>query len=139
MQGVLERIWENRDRSGQKYWTLSISGQRYSVWDEVLLKDLRPGDLVEFAFTQSGQFRKIVQIQQATGPSASSSTWLQQQDQRGRRIARMSCLRSATEALEGLRLKPESRAKEVLRIARLFEEYVLGEQKENAPPGKVKE
>ena len=33
MKGTIEQIWENKSRNGEKYLTVQMNGERYSVWD----------------------------------------------------------------------------------------------------------
>ena len=125
MYGILEKIWENRNQKGDTYWTLIISEQRYSVWDADLLKGVQEGDKVEFSFTQSGQYRKIVELHKASMYSPARNRWLDQQERKGKQIVRMSCLRTAAQLVESKRLDPTKKAALALRIAAGFEEHVL--------------
>jgi len=122
MQGIMEKIWENTTQGGDKYWTVIISGGRYSVWDKTLLEALQPGDAVDFLFTQSGQYRKICQLRRLPLHRDSSS----HPEERERHIIRMSSVRAAAHLLEGARGTPENKAQAVLDVARAFETYILG-------------
>ena len=136
MLGVLERVEEKRSQRGDGYWTLIISGRKYTVWERKLVTELQPGDAVEFSYTQSGQFRKILDLRKSSPHNL--NRWLDHQDERGRRIARMSCLRTAAQILDGKRLGNLKRAELVMQIARFFEEHILGEQQPPDPARKVK-
>ena len=127
MQGILESVREKTSEKGYKYWTVIISGQSYSVWDEELLRSVRPGDRVEFSFTQSGQYRKIVEIRRGSHTGLRQNPWLNQQAEKGRQIARMNCLRTAAQLIESKRLDPTRKAELALRIAAQLEQYVLGQ------------
>ena len=137
MYGILENIWENRNQRGDTYWTLSISGQRYSVWDEDLLKGLQEGDKIEFSFIQSGQYRKIVELHKASLKSPAQNRWLDHQEEKGKQIVRMSCIRTAAQLVEAKRLDPTKTATLTLRIAKEFEKHILGEKVRDSPSKKV--
>ena len=62
MRGTIDRLWNNDREDGSKYWVLSIDGQRYSTHDADLVRDVQPGDNVEFSFTTSGRFRNLVSL-----------------------------------------------------------------------------
>ncbi len=137
MFGILESIEENRSQRGETYWSLTISGRRYTVWNEQLTKDLQPGNQLQFSFQQSGQYRKIVELQKISTQNRSLNPWLHQQDERTRRIARMSCLKTAAQIVEGTRLSNMKRAELVLQIARLFEKHILDDQVKSSLDEKV--
>ena len=136
MLGVLENVEENRSQRGDKYWTLIISGRRYTAWDADLLNGIQPGDQVQFAFQQSGQYRKILELRKSSAQNL--GRWFHFQEDRSRRIARMSCLRTAAQVLEGKRPRNMKRAEAALHIARLFEEYIFNEQETRDQVKKVK-
>lgn len=62
MQEKVGRIWHNHRPDGSEYWVLSIDGKRYSTWDKNMVADVREGDLVDFAFTDSGRYRNLTGI-----------------------------------------------------------------------------
>jgi hypothetical protein len=133
MYGTLEKVWANKRSDGTPYWTLSISGRRYSVWDGNLVEGLQEGDGVEFSFTQSGAFRKVVAIHKSSGAGSAGNPWLQHQEEKGTQIVRMSCIRTAAQLVDGSRGEPLKKADLVLRVATLFEEHVQRGRK--AAPG----
>ena len=137
MRGIMERLWEKTSQKGDKYWTVIISGEPYSVWTEALLQNLRPGDTVEFSFTQSGQYRKITELRKVLNYNQNLSPWLVQQTEKGKRIARMSCLRTAAQVLDSKRLEPRKKADLIIQIARLLENYVLGEHSDPSVSSEV--
>jgi len=117
MKGTIEKIWENQRKDGEKYWVLAIDGQRYSVWEESLLAGLNPGDAVDFSYTTSGRYKKITRMARAE----------ELQEKRSREIVRMSCIRSAAELVANSEDSPEKKAELVLKLARQFEQHILGE------------
>ena len=48
MKGLIEQLWENHDRKGQRYLVLEIAGERYSLWDEALMDNLEEGLVVDY-------------------------------------------------------------------------------------------
>jgi hypothetical protein len=120
MKGIIEKIWENKDKKGEKYWVIAIDGQRYSVWDENLMKNLSEGDLIEFLWKKSGRFRNITKIEKLPEKQA-----LALQEEKSKQIIRMSCIRSAAEILARVEIDPEEKVNKVIKIAKQFEDHVL--------------
>ena len=120
MLGRVENIEESRSKEGSPYWIITISGRRYTVWDGDLIKGLQPGENIEFFFVNSGGFRKVVALHKASSQS-NLNPWLE----KGKQIARMSCLRTAAQIVEAKRLDPTKKATVILKIAGLLETYVL--------------
>jgi hypothetical protein len=118
MKGRINRIWTNERKDGTKYWVLSIDGQRYSVWNQELVEGLNEGDVVDFEFKQSGNFRNITKLSKIKEQIYANDTQKQ--------IVRMSCLRSAAELLSDSGLTYDVRVKEALKVANKFEQWVIG-------------
>ena len=136
MLGILEQVEEKRSQRGETYWALILSGRRYTVWSPELVQGLQRGDQVEFTYTQSGQYRKLLELRKASPQNL--NRWFQHHNERGQRIARMSCLKTAAQIIEGKRLNSTKKAELVLHVARIFEKHVLGEPTSGPKDTKVK-
>jgi len=75
------------------------------------MRGLSVGDLVELSWAGSGKFKNINKIIK-----------LSEDENKIKQIIRMSCLRSAVELLSRTK---DPKLEEVLKIATIFEEYVL--------------
>jgi len=64
MRGTIDQIWENENRNGQKYLTVQINGERYSVWDTEYFDLIQEGAGIEYDVRQSGNFKHLVDIRQ---------------------------------------------------------------------------
>ena len=132
MKGVIDKIWENRTKDGKKYHVLSIGGENYSVWDKRHMEGLQEGAVVDYDWTQSGDFRKVTGIRKLEMP-----TYLDSEDRidgRSQQIVRMSCIKSAAALVSGAEADPDEKGEITIGIARKFERYVVegnGEGKEN--------
>ena len=62
MKGTIEQVWENESRNGQKYITVQIGGERYSVWDTKYFDRLQEGAEIDYDFRQSGKFRNLTEV-----------------------------------------------------------------------------
>lgn len=121
MKGEIERIWQNQDKKGEKYWVLVIDGERYSVWDEDLIRNLSEGDLIDFTFQEKGRFKNIVSLE-----NLKPKETLETKEAKTKQIARMSCLRSASEILAHHEIDPKKKVDLALKFAKKFEDYVFG-------------
>jgi len=120
MRGEIQRISERQKKDGTRYWVLRISGEQYLIWNEKLMEGLQEGDFAEFEFKRKGNFNTITKIKKTLS-----------YDERHLQITRMSCLRSACEIVSGAGfMNVEKRAKVALKIAKTFEEYVIGKETE---------
>ncbi len=124
MRGKIDRIWHNRRADDSEFWVLSIEGQRYSTWDKSLIANLSEGDLVEFAYSPSGRYRKLTGIKRLPIPAFTTAREIAV-DPRALQIVRMSCLRTAAEMLKDAELLPVKRSALVKAFAREFEEHVF--------------
>lgn len=125
MKGRIEGIEEKHTKNGRTYLLLSIDGQNYSLWDGKLFEGLREGDLVEYKWKQSGDYRNITEIEPAKEPSGNGQRIREVQ------ILKMSCLKSASAILANLGCEPEERVSLTIEAARRFEKYVTGDGEEN--------
>ena len=91
MRGTIENVWENESRNGQKYLTVQIDGERYSVWDDKHFDRLQQGAEIDYEFRQSGNFRNITEVRDPTEASETPTY----QNSRDRQITRLSCLARA--------------------------------------------
>lgn len=121
MKGEVEKVWKNKTEDGRKYEVFQIGGDRYSLWDENYLDRIQEGQSLEFDFRESGDFKNIIRIYE--NPENESKI-LQYDDQKVRRIIRMSSLRSASRILTGSKIPYENRADKTIEIARKFEKYI---------------
>ena len=121
MKGRIEGIEEKQAKNGRTYLLLSIDGQNYSLWDGKLFETVREGDLVEYKWKQSGDYRNITEIAPADEPSGNG------QPVREVQILKMSCLKSASAILANLGCEPDERVALTIEAARRFEKYVTGD------------
>lgn len=122
MRGMIEQVWENESRNGQKYVTVQIAGERYSNWDSKYFDLLQEGAEIEYEFKQSGNFRNMTDIK-PVGDNHEPPPY--QPNKKDREIARMSCLKSASEILAPVQLDPQAKREMVIDTARFFERYVF--------------
>ncbi len=123
MRGTIEQIWENESRKGQKYLTVQVGGERYSVWDDKYFDTLQEGITIDYDFRQSGNFKNMTDIQPANGNGNELPQY--RPNGKDRQIARMSCLKSASEILAPVQLDPDAKKNLTIETARFFERYVF--------------
>jgi hypothetical protein len=123
MRGTIDRIWENESRSGQKYLTVQVGSERYSVWDDKYFDMLQEGVTIDYDFKQSGNFKNMTDIEPANGNGNGLPQY--QPNNKDRQIARMSCLKSASEILAPVQLDPDAKKDLTIDTARFFERYVF--------------
>jgi len=134
MKGTVEQVWENESKGGQKYLTVQIGGERYSIWDKKYFDLFQEGTQVEYEFRQSGNFRNITDAHGSNGPSGDGDTPAYHND-RDRQITRLSCLKSAAEILAPAQMDPDAKRELVIDTARVFERYVGENDLPSQPPG----
>ena len=125
MRGMIEQVWENESRKGQKYLTVQVGGERYSVWDDKYFGVLQEGATIDYDFRQSGNFKNMTDIEPANGNSNANGLPRYQTNGKDRQIARMSCLKSASEILAPVQLDPDAKKDLTIETARFFERYVF--------------
>jgi hypothetical protein len=123
MRGTIEQVWENESRKGQKYLTVQVGGERYSVWDDKYFDILQEGVAIDYDFRQSGNFKNMTDIEPANGNGNGFQQY--QPNNKDRQIARMSCLKSASEILAPVQLDPDAKKDLTIETARFFERYVF--------------
>lgn len=129
MRGTIERVWDNETRNGKQYRTAQIGGQRYNVFDTKYFDLLQEGEDVQFDFRQSGDYRHITDMSLSGNgqKSANQNDHSYQPNNNGkdRQIARMSCLKSASEIMAPVQLEPDAKREKVIDTAKYFERYVF--------------
>ncbi len=138
MFGFIESIRGNGAGGDGASWTLRISGRDYVIANGDVVRQLQPGDAVQFFYLQEGERCKILRLSKVPNRGPASSPWPRHDDERGKRISRMSCLKTAAQILDSKRLEPTRKAELVVEIARLLERYVLGEDHPAVSRRKVK-
>ena len=121
MRGIIDQIWENESRNGQKYLTVQIEGERYSVWDTDYFDVLAPGATINYDVRQSGNFKHLTDIEQVENQQVPPY----RPNSKDRQITRMSCLKSASEIMAPVQLEPNTKREKVIETARYFERYVF--------------
>ena len=121
MKGEVEKVWKNETADGRKYEVLHIGGERYSIWEEDYLDRIHEGQLLEFDFKESGDFKNITEIY---APSRNEEKDPVYEDPKLKKTVKMSCLKSASRVLIGSKIPYQSRADRAIEIARKFEKYI---------------
>jgi hypothetical protein len=139
MKGKISKIWINELDDGRTYASLSINGERYTLWNKKYIEELQKGDEVEYDCKQSGKYKNITNIAKVqSGPVVDSNNngsdngfnnglnnGIDHGLKKAREIVRMSCIKSAiylTKDFGGMDL--DDRAESVVEVARKFERYV---------------
>lgn len=122
MKGEVERVWRNETADGRRYNVIQIDGERYSLWDEDYLDRIQEGQIIEFDFRESGDFRNITRIYEK--PEQEKPYESGYDDPKLKKIIRMSCLRSASRVLTGSKIPYQNRAEKAIEIAKKFEKYI---------------
>jgi len=121
MKGEVEKVWKNETVDGRKYEVFQINGERYSLWEEDYLDKIQEGQSLEFDFKESGDFKNIIEIYE---PSKNEEKEPGYEDQKPKRIIRMSSLRSASRVLAGSKIPYQNRADRAIETAKKFEKYI---------------
>lgn len=121
MKGEVEKVWKNETTDGRKYEVLQVDGEKYSLWDENYFDRFQEGQILEFDFRESGDFRNITKIHERSGDRGGEPEY---NEQRVKRIIKMSCLRSASRVLVGSKIPYANRAEKTIEIAKKFEKYI---------------
>ena len=120
MKGTIEQVWDNESKNGQRYLTVQIGGERYTVWDAEYFDQLQQGAEIDYDFRQSGNFKNITELR---APTQNQETPVYHND-RDRQITRLSCLKSAAQILAPAQVDPDAKSGLVIDTARVFERYV---------------
>lgn len=133
MRGTIEQVWENESRRGRKYLTVQMNGERYSIWDSKYFDTIHEGATIDCQLKQSGDFRHLTDIQLADGNGNGNGSSTYQPNNKDRQIARMSCLKSASEILSPVQLDPDAKKQLTIDTARFFERYVFEDNSDDPP------
>jgi len=124
MRGVVEEIWENEARNGQKYLTVQIDGEKYSLWDTKYFDHIQEGLEIEYDVRKSGNFKHLTDITPVKeGKEQELPAY--RRNSRDIQIARLSCLKSASELVAPVHMDIDSKQERVLELAKRFERYVF--------------
>ncbi len=139
MKGKIAKIWMNNLDDGRTYATLSINGERYTLWDKKYLNSLKEGDTVSYDFKQSGKYKNIKSISKVNAnPKDESNSkaklpynglnnnGIDQQLKKDLEIVRMSCLKTAALYItqDMIDLPLDKKADTIVEVAKKFESYV---------------
>ena len=105
---------------GREYVSVNIDGEKFSLWDKEYFGKLKAGDTVEYKWRQSGRYKNITEIEPTNTHSYPGNN-----DDRNGQIARMSCLKSASELLANAHMDPLDKATLALDIAKKYEAYIF--------------
>ena len=131
MKGTIEQVWENETRGGKKYHTIQVDGERYNVWDDKYASFLQQGEGIEYDFRQSGDYKHITDMKLSGNgqePNNQNNSYRPNNgphNGKDRQIARMSCLKSASEIMAPVQLEPDAKRNKVIDTAKYFERYVF--------------
>jgi len=95
MKGKVEEIFSEQTRSGVDYLRVQIDGETYSVWDQQYFDAFQEGDMVEFDYRESGQWKNITNLAVIDSTSKEGKERAEYFKLRDKYITRMSCLKSA--------------------------------------------
>ena len=121
MRGIIEQVWENESKNGKEYLTVQIGGERYSIWDKKYFDQLHEGMEIEYDVKESGNFRHLNDIK----PVQENRPPVYHPNGKDRQIARLSCLKSASEILAPAHIDVNDKRDMVVDTARFFERYVF--------------
>lgn len=121
MKGEVEKVWKNETEDGRRYEVLQINGERYSIWEEGYLDRIQEGQVLEFDFKESGDFKNITEIYAPSGKEEKDPVY---EDPKLKKTVKMSCLKSASRVLIGSKIPYQNRADRAIEIARKFEKYI---------------
>ncbi len=124
MKGTIEQISKETSKKGNEYLRVKINGEKYSVWDSDFFDVIREGDEVDFEYKESGQWKNITEI---VGLNVASETGNEREiyiRSKDRRIARMSCVKSAAYVLANADLDASEKGDKTISLAKNFEKYL---------------
>lgn len=149
MKGKIDNIKINNLNDGRSYATLSIGGQRYSLWNKEYMEELNKGDMIEYDFKQSGKYKNITDISEHIKNSKPDSQdndlqnyiskkeynnnginnemddFISPELKKDREIVRMSCIKSAIYLTKDLgRIDLDKKSNHVINTAKKFENYI---------------
>jgi hypothetical protein len=125
MKGEVEKVWKNETEDGRRYEVLQIGAERYSLWEEDYLDKIQEGQILEFDFRESGDFKNITKVYESPENETREPGY---GDQKLKKTIRMSCLKSASRVLIGSKIPYQNRAEKAIEIAKKFEKYIGDEE-----------
>ncbi|MEM3389710.1 MAG: hypothetical protein QW491_09910 [Thermoproteota archaeon] len=118
-KGIVEGIEQKKTRKGEEYLLITIGGERYSLWNKDYFDQLNEGDLVAYKWRESGDFKKIVDIERISDDL----------ELRERKLTRMGCLKYAVELVANSSdLDENEKVAFVIEAAEAFERYITSLQ-----------
>ena len=130
MKGKVEIVRRFGRSDGSEYWVLTIDGKQYSTFDPEHISYIQEGDSVEYSYTVSGNYKRIVALRRIPKSGESGS---RKPAPETLRIVRMNCLRTAAELVRDVNVTADSRVALAIEIARKLEEHVLLPQVDYTP------
>jgi len=127
MKGKVEEIARESSRKGDDYLRVKIDGETYSIWNQDYFDVLHEGDTIQFDYKESGQWKNITEMDVIRIDLAESGTNDDYMLAKDKRIARMSCVKSAAYVMANLDMEPVLKGDQTLSLARTFEKYVYEE------------
>lgn len=122
MLGRIDQLWDNKTDKGQPYQVLAIGDDRYSFWDKKQFGKFRKGDTVEFDWKQAGEYKNITTIELSEADNNYNNS-----NGKDKRMAKMSCLKSASRILGPMDIEPKKKIKATVSVAQYFERYINNE------------
>jgi hypothetical protein len=123
MLGRIDQLWDNKTDKGQPYQVLAIGDDRYSFWDKKQFGKFRKGDTVEFDWKQVGEHKNITTIE----PSEAGNNDYNNSNDKDKRMAKMSCLKSASRILGPMDIEPKKKILATVSVAKYFERCINNE------------
>ena len=96
MKGKVEEISQESSKSGVEYLRVKIDDEMYSVRNQDHFDIFQEGDVVEFDYRESGQWKNIIDLAVLNSVGDETKERVNYLLLRDRQIARMSCLKSAS-------------------------------------------
>ncbi len=132
MEGIIETIDRRTTKQGKPFWVVTLDdgtgGERYSVWEEDIVKGCSEGDTVRFEWKESGDFKKI------TSMNAVAKAPPGRRFDKNAEIRRMNCLTSSVNLISGFNWpNVKDKRDEALVGAKIFERYVQFGSEEPPP------
>lgn len=132
-RGKIEHIWQNDLPDGRTYLSLTIEGEKYSLWDKKYFDKLKEGQVVDFEFKRSGDYNNITEIDIDSFmnfPEQQERKSNPHPNQKDQQIMKMSCLKSACYLVRDVCSDIDRKVDLTLDVARQFEKYLTGELEE---------
>jgi len=112
MRGIIEKIARIRKDGKKPFDVLTIEGEDYSNWDVKASEGLSEGQLVEFDFETSGEYKNIKKLAAVTAEKKTGTNG---------RITRSVAIKAAAR----MAVSKEWNTENVIAAARKFEKYII--------------